>query len=182
MTTWTSSTKRILVGIDGSPASVAAVRWAASEAQLRGMRIHVVHVRERRVPAPAHYAPLARAGDTSVERSAGESTLEAVVREALGPEPPAAVQMELADGLPSRVLLDRAYGAEMLVLGSTRPGGGPAAASQSRIPLGPVTRDCLRAAPCPVVVVRPSGVESVAEPAPSRWPVRERSELVPNGT
>jgi nucleotide-binding universal stress UspA family protein len=94
--------------------------------------------------------------------------LKAVVREALGPEPSAAVQMELADGLPSRVLLDRADGAEMLVLGSTRPGGGAAATLQPRIPLGPVTRDCLRAAPCPVVVVRPSGVESVAEPAHAR--------------
>ena len=169
MTTRTSPTRRILVGVDGSPASVAAVRWAAREAQLRGMRIHVVHVRERRVPAPAHYAPLPRADESHAWRSAGESTLQAVVWEALGPEPPAAVEMELADGLPSRVLLDRADGAEMLVLGSTRPGGGPTAALQPRIPLGPVTRDCLRAAPCPVVVVRPSGVESVvAEPAPAR--------------
>jgi nucleotide-binding universal stress UspA family protein len=168
VTTRTSFTRRILVGIDGSPASVAAVRWAASEARLRGMRVHVVHVRERRVPAPAHYAPLSGAGDSSAGRSAGESTLKAVVQEALGPEPQAAVQMELADGLPSRVLLDRADGAEMLVLGSSRPGGGPAAALQPRIPLGPVTRDCLRAAPCPVVVVRPSGVESVAEPAHAR--------------
>jgi nucleotide-binding universal stress UspA family protein len=165
---WTSPTRRILVGIDGSPASVAAVRWAASEAQLRGMRIHVVHVRERRVPAPAHYAPLPGPGDSSAGSSVGESTLRAVVQEALGPEPSAAVHMELADGLPSRVLLDRADGAEMLVLGSTRPGSGPAAALQPGIPLGPVARDCLRAAPCPVVVVRPSRVESVAEPAHAR--------------
>jgi nucleotide-binding universal stress UspA family protein len=168
MTTRTSPTRRILVGIDGSPASVAAVRWAASEAQLRGMRIHVVYVRDQRVPAPAHYAPLPRAGDSCIGRSAGQSTLKAVVREALGPEPPAAVQMELADGLPSRVLLDRADGAEMLVLGSMRPSGEPAAALQPRIPLGPVARDCLRAAPCPVVIVRSSGMQSVAEPAHAR--------------
>lgn len=175
MTMRTSPTRRILVGIDGSPASVAAVRWAASEAQLRGMQVHVVHVRERRVPAPAHYAPLPRPGDSSAGGAAGESTLEAVVREALGPEPPAAVQMELADGLPSRVLLDRADGAEMLVLGgSTRPGGGPATALQSSIPLGPVARACLRAAPCPVVVVRPSQVESVAEPARPVTPAPSR--------
>src|ERR1700744_2673013 len=48
---------RILVGIDGSPASVAAVRWAGREAQLRGMRVHVVHVRDRRLASPSYRPP-----------------------------------------------------------------------------------------------------------------------------
>src|SRR5580693_7707866 len=58
------ATGRILVGIDGSPASVAAVRWAGREAQLRGMRVHVVHVRDRRLPTPS-YAPQPRASTPS---------------------------------------------------------------------------------------------------------------------
>jgi nucleotide-binding universal stress UspA family protein len=53
-------------------------------------------------------------------------------------------------GLPVHVLLDRAEGARMLVLGSRLAGNrrpeGPT------VPLGPVVRDCLRGAPCPVVV------------------------------
>ena len=70
--------------------------------------------------------------------------------------------MELADGPPARVLLERSVGAEMLVLGSTRPGRGPA--PQTGTPLGPVARDCLHAAPCPVVVVRSSDATMRAEP------------------
>jgi nucleotide-binding universal stress UspA family protein len=194
----TSPAGRILVGTDGSPASVAAVRWAAREARLRGLRVHVVYVRDRRLPMP-HYAPQPRAAEAPLGAAAGESTLKAVVQEALGSRPVVgaqtgvvpmdavpmdavpmdtvpmdAVQMELAEGAPARVLLERSVGAEMLVLGSTRPGPGPAGragaasaaapAPQSRPPLGPVARDCLHAAACPVVVVRPGEARAAAEP------------------
>jgi nucleotide-binding universal stress UspA family protein len=151
---------RILVGIDGSPASVAAVRWAGREAQLRGMRVHVVHVRDQQLPTP-HYAPQPRAGEPGQAGPAAGETLQAVVDEALGTQPSAGVQVELADGLPARVLIDRSVGAEMLVLGSTSHGQstGPATPPvQRRTPLGPVARDCLHAAPCPVVVVRSGDV------------------------
>jgi nucleotide-binding universal stress UspA family protein len=157
-------TGRILVGTDGSPASVAAVRWAGREAELRGMRVHVVYVRDMRRPAPAPYAPQPRAAE-GTGPAAGESALRRVVREAFGAQSEG-VQMELADGPPARVLLERSVGAEMLVLGSARHGGGPGApAMQAKAALGPVARDCLHAAPCPVVVVRSSDVRLPAEPA-----------------
>jgi nucleotide-binding universal stress UspA family protein len=173
------TTGRILVGIDGSPASVAAVRWAGREAQLRGMRVHVVYVRDRRLPTP-HYAPQPRASERVPGPAAGEK-MQAVVREALGTQPPAGVQMELADGLPARVLIDRSVGAEMLVLGSAQPGGasagGPATpAAQARAPLGPVARDCLHAAPCPVVVVRSGDADAPAVPAQAEPAERAQAE------
>ncbi len=157
---------RILVGIDGSPASVAAVRWAGREAQLRGMRVHVVHVRDQQLPTP-HYAPQPRAGEPGQAGPAAGETLQAVVDEALGTQPSAGVKVEMADGLPARVLIDRSVGAEMLVLGSTShaQSTGPATPPvQCRSSLGPVARDCLHAAPCPVVVVR-SGDVSAGESA-----------------
>src|SRR5512135_756786 len=100
-----SPTGQILVGTDGSPASVAAVRWAGREAQLRGMRVHVVYVRDMRRPSPAHYAPQPRAAE-GTGPAAGESTLRQVVREAFGAQSEG-VQMELADGPPARILLER---------------------------------------------------------------------------
>jgi len=157
-----SPTGRILVGTDGSPASLAALRWAGREAKLRGMRVHVVYVRDMRRPPAAPYAPPPRPAEPAGP-VAGESALRQVVHEAFGSDPDG-VQVELADGAPARVLLERSVGAEMLVLGSTRPASAEAA-FRARTSLGPVARDCLHAAPCPVVVVRSSDVRALAEPA-----------------
>jgi nucleotide-binding universal stress UspA family protein len=137
--------QRIVVGVQGSPASLAALRWAGREAGLRGTQMHVVRAREqdaRRVaPYAAHASLVAREEDRQV---AGDRVEEAV-RATLGPSSSVDVTVEVADGLAARVLLDRAAGAELLVLGS---GGGAAPGG-----IGPVARACLRSAPCPVVVV-----------------------------
>jgi nucleotide-binding universal stress UspA family protein len=158
---------RIVVGTDGSVASATAVRWAAEEAELRGVRLLVVHVRDTRAVQPALYAPL-HAGQGSPDLAAQESGMEAMVREATGPGTGATVELELVDGLPSRVLIERATGAVMLVLGSTRissPAG--TRVDKPRAPLGPVARDCLRAAPCPVMIVSARSVPPEAEPVPA---------------
>ena len=99
--------RRVVVGVNGSMASLAALRWAAREAGLRQARLHV-------------YALLGRS-----------------------PEVP--VDAEVVDGLVAKVLIDRAAGADLLVLGDP-------ATSQLEV-IGPVARACLRHAPCPVVVV-----------------------------
>src|ERR1700753_2737543 len=65
------TTGRILVGIDGSPASVGAVRRAGGEAQRRAMRVHVVSARARRLPTPL-YAPQPRASEPTPGPAAGE--------------------------------------------------------------------------------------------------------------
>lgn len=158
------SKDRILVGVDGSPASVAAVRWAAAEARLRGLRLHVVHVRELHDVAQAHYAPPS-AGRGAADPAAEGSTMRTLIEEAIGQEGWAAVRFEIVDGLPVRVLLDRAPGAAMLVLGSTRSFGlADLPVGKPKAPLGPVARDCLRAAPCPVVIVTEPGMRP--EPGP----------------
>jgi nucleotide-binding universal stress UspA family protein len=73
-------------------------------------------------------------------------------------EPGVEVRADVLEGLPARVLLDQAIGADMLVLGS-------ASHAQMRA-AGPVVRACVSRAPCPVVVVgEEAAAEAVKEPA-----------------
>jgi nucleotide-binding universal stress UspA family protein len=132
-----ASPGRVLVGVDGSPASGAALRWAAAEARLRGMRLHVVHAWDPYAIAQAPYAPRG-AGRDAVGHATAGSALMALIREAVGLDGWPAVQFELVDGLPVRALLARAPGAAMLVLGSTRSAGlADVPEGKPRAPLGP---------------------------------------------
>jgi len=146
----------IVVGVHGTAASGAAVDWAAREARRRGGAVHLVLARD---PALLHQAPYARPADPAAGQAPARVLASAASR-AAGLLPPGRVSSELADGLPARVLLERAAGAALLVLGADRPVGGPATA------LGPVTRACLRHSPCPVVIVAQDGGRDAAVPAP----------------
>ena len=48
--------RRIVVGVDFSAESVAALRWACREASLRGAEVHAVHVCESQCHSLASYA------------------------------------------------------------------------------------------------------------------------------
>ena len=135
---------RIVVGVDGSSASLAALRWAVREAGLRGTTLHVVRAWEDAAKRVAPYASHACPPDRVEDLLDARQRLEDGVTAAVCGAPPVAVTVEIAEGLAARVLLDHADGAEMLVLGSAgcAPDG-----------IGPVARACLRHAPCPVVVV-----------------------------
>jgi nucleotide-binding universal stress UspA family protein len=135
---------RIVVGVDGSSASLAALRWAVREAGLRGTTLHVVRAWEDAAKRVAPYASHACPPDRVEDLLDARQRLEDGVTAAVCGAPPVEVTVEIAEGLAARVLLDHADGAEMLVLGSAgcAPDG-----------IGPVARACLRHAPCPVVVV-----------------------------
>jgi nucleotide-binding universal stress UspA family protein len=132
--------RRIVVGVDGSAESAAALRWACREASLRGAEVHAVHVREVNCHSLASYAVAASPG--------AEDDIEEMWRSVL-PDQGSAVQVrtEVVEGLAPRMLLDRCAGADMLVLGTVSdvPGSSRSA--------GPVIRACLRRTSCPVVVI-----------------------------
>jgi nucleotide-binding universal stress UspA family protein len=158
--------RRIVVGVDGSAESAAALRWACREASLRGAEVHAVHVREANCHSLASYAAAAS--------PSAEDDIEEMWRSVLQEQGSAAqVRTEVVEGLAPRVLLDRCTGADMLILGTASdvPGSSRSA--------GPVIRACLRRAPCPVVVIS-AAQEQIPRREPPVRPVDTR-DAVPVG-
>jgi len=143
---------RIVVGVDRSAASDAAVRWAVREARRRHATVHLVSAYRSDCGVRAQYVPWSWMTGQDERCAAAEALVTAAAELALRYLPRERLMAELANEPPARALLDRAAHAELLVLGTTR------AAHRSGQPpqaMGPVARDCLRLAHCPVVVVCP---------------------------
>ena len=153
----------IVVGVDGSAGSDAALRWAIAEAGLREARLRVVHVHQ--LPQlPLGEAALGAAGGMAlpaVYSENGEELRKAVEVESrrliddaldrVGGESAEALELErvIVDGPPAPALIEAAKGAELLVLGSRGRGG------FLGLLLGSVTQQCVHHPPCPVVVLPP---------------------------
>jgi nucleotide-binding universal stress UspA family protein len=114
----TMSTRSLVVGVDGSLGSDAAVRWAAGEAAVRGLLLRMVHA----VPASAPGLPVsgaARSVAPDWERSAVRMTEDAAAL-ARRHRPAVPLETDLVAGeQPARVLARAGDTAEMLVLGAT---------------------------------------------------------------
>ncbi|MGJ7906558.1 universal stress protein [Actinopolyspora sp. H202] len=138
------STYRITVGVDGSPASKAALRWAVRQAELTGGEITTVIAWEY----PPIYGWEVPTG-ADLDRDAAR-TLNAVIMEILGEETSVLPHREVVQGHPARALLDVANetAAALIVVGNRGHGGFTGAL------LGSVSQHCVAHARTPVVVVR----------------------------
>ncbi|WP_432117620.1 universal stress protein [Streptomyces sp. bgisy032] len=132
----------IAVGVDGSPASLAAALWAAQEAERRGTGLSVVHAWYRHVRS-APYVPA-----DSTEHDWAERTLQEAVRTVRAAHPGLRVTERLVCDAPVTALVAAASDAEMLVLGSL--GLGPA----SGFVTGSVSQRVVARSARPVVLVR----------------------------
>jgi nucleotide-binding universal stress UspA family protein len=141
---------RIVVGAEGSAASVAAVRWAVREARLRHAAVHLLCAcdSDARLRSPSASWSWETREDERYAAAAAE--LAATADIARSHLPAGWLTAELVREPAARALLNRAADAVMLVLGTTRFARGT---GQPPRAVGPVTRACLRHAPCPVVVV-----------------------------
>lgn len=100
------------------------------------------------------YVPLGDSNGDDDPPVPPETAQKLAVHAALGPHLPPGCQFEAAEGLPVHILLDRAEGAQMLMLGNSRPKTVRARRPGRPIaPLGQIARACARRA-MPVVVVR----------------------------
>jgi nucleotide-binding universal stress UspA family protein len=141
-----SAAPRIVVGIDGSPPSVAALRWAIKQAELTGASIDAVSAWQFPATAGAYgWAPESGFDDIDFEALTAKS-LKAVVDE-VAPPSSLTVRQVVVDGNPAQVLLDAAADADLLVVGNRGRGAFADAL------LGSVSERCVRHARCPVLVV-----------------------------
>jgi nucleotide-binding universal stress UspA family protein len=156
--------RRVVVGVDGTARTVAALRWAATEALRRDAELHALYAWGGLV-RPASYAPVAdRSTPDECARRAAARLAETVHR-AFGASPPVPVVEVVDDRAPVQALLDHARDAELLVI-ATRVSSGPGGARGESGP-GSTTLSCLRQPPCPVVVL-PTVGDRVAPALPRR--------------
>lgn len=142
---------RIVVGVDGSESSRAALRWAVRQARLSGATVHAVTSWEH---PPTYGWALPVTDEEFTSRAAG--ALAEAVEEVAGQESdeasgePGAVEIRQSVGYgnAAQVLLDAARDAELLVVGNRGYRG------FAKALLGSVSQHCVQHSPCPVVVVR----------------------------
>jgi len=136
--------QRIVVGVDGSESSKAALRWAIRQAKLTGASVDAVSA--WRYPTGYGWAPVAD-GEPDFETEAKRTLVEAL-GEVSGLEPEIPVRPLVAEGHAAEVLLRTAKGADLLVVGSRGHGGFTSAL------VGSVSLYCVLHAHCPVLVLR----------------------------
>ncbi|SDD16162.1 universal stress protein [Glycomyces harbinensis] len=136
--------ERVLVGVDGSEASIRALRWAMRYAERTGAVIEAVHVWQ----VPTTYGSPVKAVPGENFAETGERALNETVDHELAGRKDLEVRRIAQGGHPSDVMVERSRSADLLVVGSRGQGGLKGAL------LGSVSLRCVTHAACPVVVIR----------------------------
>lgn len=138
--------QRVVVGVDGSPTSRAALRLAAEIAERFGATLRVVETWE--------FTPMAAlTGDeTDLDelQRAAQLRLDRLVREELGEEAAARTERVALAESPAPALLREGEHADLLVVGSRGLGG------FKGLLVGSVSQQVTTHATCPVLVVPPA--------------------------
>lgn len=136
--------QRIVVGVDGSDTSVAALEWAADLASRIGASIEAVTTWQWPtgigpvIPFPEGYDP---AGDA-------RTMLESIVQPVADGHPSVTVRNRIVEGHPAEALVEASRHADVLVVGSRGHG------AFSGMLLGSVSQHCATHAASPVVIYR----------------------------
>ncbi len=139
--------RRIVVGVDGSPESLAALAWAIEEADRTGGEIDAVLAYDSGLAwidvGSEFQAPILEQSATRAKEELHHAL------EGLGIEGSTSVLVRplVVEGQPARVLVELAGDADLLVVGSRGRGG------FTGVMLGSVSQRCAGHSPCPVVVV-----------------------------
>lgn len=145
MTTISPDTRVIVVGVDGSPGSLRALRWAIGESRLRGSAVEAVTTWRPGSTGNANTPEAAKLLQSKAIRDA-TAALDAVPL----------IAEEIEAGAPEEVLVRRSEHASLLVIGSHGVG------SIRHAALGSTSEYCSRMASCPVVVLPMPAGEAIA--------------------
>ncbi len=167
---------RVVVGIDDSPAGLAALRWAIGLARSRGARL--VAVRAWALGLPRHGGRRHHGGRSPVVLTfrgtepghAARRLVKRALSDAAGDVPyDLDVTIQTPEGDPGPVLTQIASGRDDVLVVGSRPGP-----SLRRAVHGSVSAYCTAHAHCPVTVVRPGGAAVSTTPgSPAKAPATE---------
>jgi nucleotide-binding universal stress UspA family protein len=137
----------VVVGVDGSDGSVAALRWAVRYSAATGTPVRAVLAWH--YPTAAALPPVGHAPEAVTKEVEGQEA--AILREAIAKAAPDAPGVDIASearyGHPAEVLIEESGRAGLLVVGRRGHGG------FLGTHLGSVSLHCVNTARCPVVVV-----------------------------
>lgn len=138
----------VVVGVDGSAQSVAALHWAARYAAVTGAAVRVMLVWHE--PTTAGQRPVgALPADVRQETEARlRQVLDDAVAEAFPGQPGGSMETRFCYGHPAEVLIEESKQADLLVVGSRGHG------AFTGMLLGSVSIHCVTGAFSPVTVVR----------------------------
>ncbi len=140
METVPSSERVIVVGVDGSASSVAALQLAARMVPLMGDVLHAVSVWQYPVVFGI-YTPM----DWNYEELAGKA-LDQALSDAFPDGVPCRIEPRVVHGSPAETLIEQSRNASLVVVGSRGHGG------FSGLLLGSVSSAVAERAACPVLV------------------------------
>lgn len=142
----------IVVGVDGSPLSVEALKWAVRLAPSVGGQITAVTAWQHPIAGGMGEFP----GMQWNPRLDAEAVLEKALHEAFGASRPEGLEAIVANGSAAHVLVEKSKHAALLVVGSRGLGG------FRGLLLGSVSTVCAEHAGCPVLVLHEHSVAKAA--------------------
>ena len=140
-----SGTFRIVVGVDGSDQSRAAMDWAVEESRLRAGEIQALTAWS----FPYVSDSMGTAWDYEIFQKDAQAILEAELERVQ--DRGVAIAGRIVEGNPASALIDASREADLVVVGSRGHGG------FTGMLLGSVSHQTIHHAHCPVLVIREPG-------------------------
>jgi len=146
-----NSIRKILVGVDGSDNSIAALKWAAELASKEGAHIDILTSWQTPFPTVELIAigfnlDMSEINDRPAQIA--QFRLEKAISAVYGEPHPKGIDFIIEEGYPGLVLVERSAHVDLLVLGNR--GHNPMVETL----LGSISAHCIAHAHCPVVIVK----------------------------